>query len=505
MSKIDQKAQPIPQQRNSIDFEAVLIQQPYVTSLNELLNEKNDRKALRYCIENFIPKAKLTSASKTRNAIFQIIADLDESINTQLNTIIHHPKFQKFEASWRGLWLLTNQADGKQNIKIKMLDISWSEVVKDINRALEFDQSQLFQKIYSEEYGTPGGEPYGVIIGDYEISHRVSKKHPHDDLSTLDGIAQIAAAALSPFIAAASSEIFGMENFSGLGLPLKLENIFSQKEYTKWHSLRKKTDSRFIGLTLPKILMRRPYRKTAGSYRGLYFYEYSDSKSENQLWGNACYAFAAVLIREFSNVGWFGHIRGVPRNYISGGLVTELSFDTFNTDPNSIMHKPVTDVIVTDGAEKTISELGFIPLCQGYLSPYATFYNNHSLHKPTSYRQADINTNAQLSAMLQHVLCGSRIAHYIKVMIRDKVGSFSTAERCERYLHDWLLNYTTGREDLDWEEQAVYPLKEASVDVKEHPSKPGKYSCIIHLQPHYQLDQMVSEIKLATELASSGS
>jgi len=504
VSKIQSPARSHQQPVGKLDFDAVLSQSAYITTVDELLQEEDDDKALRYCIENLIPHANLQSVSAVRNSIFELIAELDEQINRQINAVIHHKKFQKLEASWRGLWLLAKQADNQQNIKVRILDISWVEVVKDINRALEFDQSQLFQKIYSEEFGTPGGEPYGVIIGDYEISHKISKNCPQDDISTLTGMAQIAAAALAPFITSASSDMFGMDDFSGLGLPFKLETIFNQKEYIKWHALREKTDSRFLGVTLPRILMRESYRKTPGSYKGLYFYEKSDHNSDNHLWGNACYAFGVILIREFSHVGWFGHIRGVPRNHTSGGLVTELSVDYFAADSGAIVHKPVTEVIVTDAAEKEISELGFIPLCQGYLSPHATFYNNQSIHKSKNTRHAAQNTNAQLSGMLQHVLCGSRIAHYIKVIIRDKVGSFATADRCERYLRDWLLNYTTGREDLDWEEQARYPLKEASVEVKEHPSKPGVYLCVIHLQPHYQLDQMVSELELVTELASLG-
>jgi len=492
-----------PTQRNNvIDLDSVLSQPAYLTNLTAFLDEQDDHRALRYCVENFIPKNRLTSANNAKGAAFQLIADIDEAINAQLNSIIHHSEFQKLEASWRGLWFLVKKADSTKNIHIKMLDISWAEVAKDISRALEFDQSHLFQKIYSEEYGSPGGQPYGAIIGDYEISHRVSRQHPHDDIATLEGMAQIAAAALSPFIASASSELFGMEDFSGLGQPVKLENIFKQKEYIKWHSLRAKVDARFIALTLPKTLMRLPYRKTPGSYKGIHFHEYTDTSRQQYLWGNACYAFGGVLIREFQHVGWFGHIRGTPRNYISGGLVTEIPVDSFDTSPGDIAYKPATDVVVTDAQEKIISELGFMPLCQGYLSPYATFYNNQTVHQAQSHSSADARINGQLSAMLQHVLCGSRVAHYIKVMMRDKIGSFSSAELCERALSDWLLKYTAGQEDLDWETQARYPLKQASVDVKEHPEKPGEYVCVIRLQPHYQLDQMVSELELVTELAA---
>ena len=479
--------------------------QSYITNLDEFLNETDTVKALLYWLVEYEKIQQIKSERDITNTILRAIANIDELINDQLNIILHHPRFQKLESSWRGLWFLAVQADGAINIKIRLLDISWVEVVKDISRALEFDQSQLFKKIYSEEYGTPGGEPYGAIIGDYEISHKISKKHPHDDISTLTGIAQIAAASFAPFIAAASSELFGVDNFSTLGLPLNLRTIFEQQEYIKWRALRNKADSRFVALTVPRVLMRLPYRTRPGSYKGVYFYEKSQSSDlNNYLWGNAAYGVGGILIREFTNVGWFGHIRGVPRNHVSGGLLTNLPVDCFATDAEDIAHKPLTDVIITDTLERELSDLGLMPLCQCYDTPFAAFYNNQSIQNPKTYSNADANVNAKLSAMLQHVLCGSRIAHYIKVMIRDKVGSFATAGDCENHLTEWLFKYTTGRDDLDWEEQARYPLREAAVTVKEHPAKPGEYLCVIHLRPHYQLDQMVSDLELVTELAAAG-
>ncbi|MCP4321105.1 MAG: type VI secretion system contractile sheath large subunit [Psychromonas sp.] len=483
-------------------LDSVLEQPSYITSLTDFVKENDDTKALQYCLENFVDRSKLHCKRLAKNALLHLIADIDEQINDQINEIIHHPRLQKLEASWRGVWLLVKQADGSRGVKIKKFDIKWSEVVKDINKALEFDQSQLFQKIYSDEYGTPGGEPYGALIGDYEISHRISKNHPCDDLSALTGIAQIAAASFSPFIAAASSELFGMDDFSGIGLPVDLEDVFSQTEYTKWNRLRNASDTRFIGLTLPKVLMRRPYQSAMASYKGINFYEKRDKHGKNNLWGNASYAFGCILIREFADIGWFGHIRGAPRNHLSGGIFKELALDSHATDANDIAYKPLTNVVLTDSTEKKISELGFIPLCQGYLSPYSTFYNNQSIHKAKRYVALDVDTNSKISSMLQHVLCGARISHYIKLMVRDKIGSFISAESCEDYICKWLMQYTTGSEDLDWEEQARYPLKDAYVRVKEHPSTPGKFLCVIHVQPHYQLDQMVSELELVTELAS---
>lgn len=476
----------------------------YVTSLVQFLDETDPLKALSFWLREFSSPHNLNQPDDIVLAIQRSISDIDHLVNDQLNAIIHDEKFIKLEASWRGLWFLVSQLENTRNIRIRVLDVNWSEVTRDISRALEFDQSQLFKKIYNEEYGTAGGEPFGVIIGDYEISHKTSQHHRYDDLLTLDGIAQIAAASFAPFIASASPELFGLDNFSTLGQPINLHTIFAQKEYIKWRSFRGKTDSQFVGLTLPHILMRLPYRKTSGSYRGIFFNEHSNSTgSENYCWGNAAYAFGAILIREFNNVGWFGHIRGVPRNQSGSGILTNLVCDSFDTDAEGIAIKPVTDVIITDIKERELNDLGLIPLCQCYDTPFAAFYGNQSVHKPARRNNQEGDVNARLSAMLQHVLCASRIAHYIKVMIRDKVGSFLSADECESFLRDWLYKYTTGREDLEWEEQARYPLRKAAVDVRDHPEKSGQFMCSIQLQPHYQLDHMVTELELKTELAQS--
>lgn len=485
-------------------MEALYTQASYLLNLDEFLAESNTRQALEYWIREFENSKRLHTREEVKAAIHASIANIDHLINDQLNAILHHAQFQKLEASWRGLWMLVEQADGTKNIKIKVLDISWTEVSKDIGRALEFDQSALFHKIYSEEYGTPGGEPYGVLIGDYSISHKPSADHPYNDIGTLQGLAEIAAASFSPFIASASPEMFGLTSFAELGQPLNLKNIFKQKEYIAWNTLRERADSRFIGLTLPKILMRLPYRKTPGSYKGIFFYEHTyENEAKGYLWGNACYAFAKVLIREFHNVGWFGHIRGVPRNQLGGGLLANLVVDSWPTDKEGLINKPATDVIIIDDVEKDLSELGFIPLCQCYDTPFAAFYNNQSIQNPAQLKTNSSAVNARISAMLQHVMCGSRVAHYIKIMIRDKIGSFISAIECESFLRKWLFKYTTGRDDLEWEEQARFPLREATVKVNEHPSKPGQYLCVIHIVPHYQIDQMVSELELVTELVHS--
>lgn len=473
--------------------------------LNTFLAEENDAKALKLWLTHSLP----TSASSRDDIALAIdtqISQFEYQINNQLNAIIHHPRFQQLESSWRGLWYLADQSDGFRNIKIKILDITWRELSRDIDRAIDFDHSHLFHKIYSNEYGTPGGEPYGVLIGDYQVSHKPSKEHPYNDISTLKGIAEIAAASFAPFITAASHRMFGVESFEELGSPINFDNIFNSNEFIPWRALRDQTDAKFIGLTLPRILMRRAYRKEPGTYKGMFFYEKFDNGLEDYLWGNAAYGFAAILIREFASVGWFGHIRGVPRDQIGGGILTNLPVDSFQTDSNDIAYKPSTEVIITDSTERELSNLGFIPLCQCYDTPFTAFFSNQSIQKPKR-QNTKINdataVNAKLSSMLQHVLCGARVAHYIKVMIRDKVGSFVSADGCESMLRDWLFKYTSGRDDMEWEEQARFPLREAQVSVKEQIEKPGQYYCSIRLVPHYQVDQMVSELELVTELVQS--
>jgi len=488
--------------RSSVSLSDVFKEVPRAARLKDFLATSSDEEALRYWLEQFIPNAFQRSTDSVRHALARQIAHIDRLIGDQLNEIVHHPRLQRLEASWRGLWLLAEQAGDAPNVKLKVLDAAWAEVAKDLGRALEFDQSQLFHKIYSEEYGSPGGEPYGAIVGDYEVSHKVSPAHPYDDIAVLEAMSQIAAASFSPFIASISSDFFGLEDFSGLGQPIDLPAVLRQDEYIRWRAFREKPDARFVALTVPKVLLRVPYRTTPGSYKGVHFCEDLASGKAAYLWGNACYAFGTVLIREFAAVGWFGHIRGVPRNQVAGGLVTSLPVDAFKTEPDGVAFKPVTDVIVTDAVEKELSDLGLMPLCQCYGAPLSAFYNNQSVQRPKAVTGGEAAVNAKLSTMLQHILCGSRIAHYLKVMFRDKVGSFATVFECEKYLHEWLLNYTTGREDFEWEDQARYPLREADVTVREHPMNPGHYLCEIRLRPHYQLDSMVSELELVTELAA---
>lgn len=425
-------------------------------------------------------------------AILRLIANIDRVVSEQVSAIIHHPRFEQLEASWRSLLYLVAQAYKQPSVKIRILDLSRKELVTDLRQSLEFDQSQLFNKIYSEEFGMPGGKPYGVLLGDYEFSN-----HP-EDIATLEAMSQVAAASFAPFIAAASGQMFNIDHITDLTKQPKLDVIFKQPQYLRWNSFRKQEDTRFVGLTLPHFLVRDAYARS-GFTGGFLF---ADTKPEcGQLWGNACYAFGAVLIQAFLNDHWLGDIRGFSASG-EGGMVPDYVMPEFATDKFGLMPKINTDVFLTDSQEKQLTDLGFIPLCQAYGSDAAVFYSNASIQQSMVYNNTAATQNAATATMLQHIFCASRFAHYLKVIGRDKVGSFVSAQEHESYLNNWLGNYIVTNADASPSIRRRYPLQEAKVQVKEKIGKPGSYMCVIHLKPRFQLEQVVTNLTLVTELVS---
>jgi type VI secretion system ImpC/EvpB family protein len=432
----------------------------------------------------------------------QEIARLDALLTAQVNAILHHPAFQRLEASWRGLHYLVSQVPEGENIKVRVLDVSWKQLARDFGRALEFDQSQLFRKVYGEEYDTPGGEPFGVLLGDYAVRHRPDIDHPVDDLAVLKGVAGVAAAAFAPFVAAADPALLDLTDFAELELPLNLPRTFDHPDYIAWNAFRESEDARFVGLTLPRVLLRAPYRDDGTRADGFRFREDAAGPDRSGfLWGNAAYAFGAVLARAFAESGWFAAIRGPGRGGEGGGLAPGLPAHSFGLDRPGVAPQGPTDATITDAQEKELGELGFIPLCVCQDAGAAAFYGNQSVQKPARFDEAAATANARLSAMLQYLLCASRFAHYVKVISRDKLGSFAGPAECEDYLRRWLMNYTTANDDAGPELKARHPLREARVQVREHPGKPGSYLCVAHLRPHFQLDQLSAGVKLVTELA----
>ncbi len=433
--------------------------------------------------------------------LIRAIAQIDALLTRQVNAILHHPAFQRLEAAWRGLDYLVSRAEEAENVKVRVLHLSWKELVRDLERAIEFDQSQLFRKVYSDEFGTPGGEPFGILLGDYEVRHRPSPDHPTDDIGALSAASAVAAAAFAPLVVAADPVLFDLQHYSELERPLNLSETFARKEYAKWESLRKLDDTRFVGIVLPRVLMRLPYADCRPRPDDFLFREdVGIPDRRNYLWGNAVYAFGGVIVQAFADSGWFADIRGVTPGVRGQGLVTGLPTHSFGTDKLGVAPKSSTEVIVTEVREKELAELGFIPLCHCPGTDLAAYYSNTSLHRAASYDREAGTANARMSAMLQYVLCVSRFAHYLKVIARDRVGSFSDPAATEEYLQRWLLNYTTSNTDADPSLRSRYPLRDAGVTVRETPGKPGVFQCVMHLSPHAQLDQATVGVRLATEL-----
>jgi type VI secretion system ImpC/EvpB family protein len=469
--------------------------------LQQFLDEPSPVKALAFWVSRS-GEIWPTTRRQLAQLLSRDIARLDELLSRQVNAIIHHPAFQQLEASWRGLRFLVDQAGEGDNVKVRILNLSWRELVRDLERAIEFDQSQFFRKVYGEEFGTPGGEPFGVLLGDYAVRLRPGPGHPTDDVGALLSISAVAAAAFAPFVAAAHPALLDLGSFTELEKPLNLTRVFEQRDYLKWRTFRSTEDARFVGLVLPRVLMRVPYRDGAGRVDGFRFREEVGAPDRGQyLWGNAVYAFGAVLVQAFAACGWLADIRGVRPGVRGQGLVVGLPVHSFSTDKAGVAPKCSTDAIVNEQRERELAELGFIPLCPCQDTELSAFFSNQSVQRPTTYDAAAPTSNARLSAMLQYMFCVSRFAHYLKVIGRDKIGSLAEPADCESYLSRWLVNYITTDDSGDMDTKARFPLREARVQVREYPGRPGSYQCVMHLRPHFQLDQVVTMVRLATELA----
>jgi type VI secretion system protein ImpC len=419
------------------------------------------------------------------------IAQIDHLISLQLNEILHHPAFQKLESTWRGLKYLLDRSETGEMLKIKIFNVSKKELLRDLQRAAEFDQSAMFKKVYEEEYGVFGGHPFGALIGDYEFG-----KGP-EDMELLEKISQVAAAAHAPFLSAASAEMFNLESMADLGAPRDLAKIFDTTEYAKWKSFRNSEDSRYVALTVPRILLREPFGKATRQIEEFDYEEGVDGTDHNKyLWGNAAWALGSRLTNSFAKYGWCATIRGVE----GGGLVEGLPVHNFTTDEGDVAMKCPTEVAITDRREKELADLGFVPLvhCKG--TDYAAFFSVQSCQKPKTYDTEAANANARLSTNLSYILAVSRFAHYLKAMMRDKIGSYMTRGQCEAFLNRWISNYVTDSSTASASIKAKKPLSEARVDVMEVPGKPGAYRAVAFLKPHFQLEELSVSMRLVADL-----
>lgn len=439
----------------------------------------------------------------TRRCIDRVIAGIDARLTEQLNAIIGHPRFRALEASWRSLARLLETATRNPGVRIRLLDLRWHELCRDLERAVEFDHSQLFIKIYEEEFGRAGGEPFGLLVGDYTVSHRRRADRPTDDIAALQGMARIAAAAFAPFVVGATPQLFGLDDFGELALPRDLTGAMRDSEYDRWHSFQENEDSRFLGIVLPDMLVRAPYRDDDARRDGFRYHD--DSGEDGALvWGSGAYAFAGVAMRAFAESGWFAGIRGGIVGEDEGGIVPDLDIPWFDTDRAGVATIFPGEVQIEDTEETELSDLGFIPIVRANGTSLAVFCSNASVQRPKTYDQVAATVNARLSSMLQYILCVSRFAHYLKTLGREVIGSVATAQTIQQRLQTWITQYCNTNDTAPLATLARRPLREARIEIREMADRPGSFYCVAHLQPHFQLDRIETSFRLITDLTAVG-
>ncbi len=432
------------------------------------------------------------------------IDKIDAQISKQLSEIMHHADFQKLEGSWRGLSHLVMNSETGTELKIRVMNCSKKDLQKDLERAVEFDQSDLFKKIYESEFGMPGGTPYGALIGDYDFGN-----HP-DDIAMLKNVSGVAAAAFCPFLSAAAPALFGMENWQGLSKPRDLAKIFDTVEHTAWRSFRESEDSRFVTLTMPRTLARLPYGMNTKPIEEFGYEEVAlgaDGKPvsvghDDYCWMNTAYVLGAQLTKTFAETGWCTAIRGAE----GGGKVEGLPSHVFRADDGDMDLKCPTEVAITERREKELSDLGFLPLCHYKDKDYAVFFGAQTTQKPKQYQGktgAEATANAAISARLPYMMATSRIAHFLKVIARDKIGSFQEREDMEKWLNDWIMNYVSADSKAGQEVKARFPLADAKIEVREIPGKPGSYNAVAHLRPWLQLEELTTSLRMVAQIPSN--
>lgn len=436
-------------------------------------------------------------ANDAIGTIQAIIAELDKKLSTQVNAIIHHPDFQNLESTWRGLYHLVNNTETDEMLQIKVFNVSKNDLGKMLKRykGVAWDQSPLFKRIYAEEYGQFGGNPFGCLVGDYYFDHSPQ------DVDTLKGMSQIAAASHAPFIAAADPGLMQMESWQDLAKPRDLAKIFSVPQYASWKSLRESEDSRYLALAMPRFLARLPYGAKTDPIDEFAFEEDVEGADHSKYtWANAAFAMAVNINRSFKLYGWCSRIRGVE----SGGLVEGLPVHTFPSDDGGVDMKCPTEIAIDDQREGELAALGLMPLLHKKNTDMAAFIGAQSLQKPAEYEDPDATSNARLAARLPYLFATCRFAHYLKCIVRDKVGSFKERDDMRRWLNDWIMNYVDGAPEHSTEEQkAMRPLAAAEVVVDEVEGNPGYYSAKFFLRPHYQLEGLTVSLRLVSKLPSA--
>jgi len=445
-----------------------------------------------------VMKGTVTWNKNVGKSIDAGIKAIDAILSKQLSAVMHNPDFLKLEGTWRGLHHLVMNSETSTKLKLKVLNVSKKALFKDLDQATEFDQSTIFKKVYESEFGSPGGEPYGAMIGDYEFTN-----HP-EDVELLSKMSNVAAGAFCPFISAADPSLFGFNNWNELSKPRDLEKIFDTVEYTKWNSYRDTPDSRFVSLVMPRVLARLPYGSQTKPVEEFNFEEVEldasgKAKPVNHThysWMNAAYVKGARLTNAFAKYGWCTAIRGAE----GGGKVEGLPAHVFRSDDGDLDLKCPTEVGITDRRESELSKLGFLPRCHYKNTDYAVFFGGQTTQKPAKYDRPEATANAAISARLPYLMATSRIAHYLKVMARDKIGAFMEATDCEAWLNRWIKNYVNANPNAGQEAKAKFPLAEAKIVVQEIPGKPGSYNAVAWLRPWLQFEELTTSLRMVARI-----
>lgn len=465
----------------------------------QAIRRESDRDRMKTQLNHFLAEVlagTVVVSSDLIGSIEQRITAIDELLSQQVSLIIHAPEFQKKESSWRGLHKLV-QSSVTDNTQVRLLQCTKQDLIKDFKSASDFDQSMLFKCVYESEYGTFGGTPFSAFVGDFQFDNTPQ------DINLLEQISHVAAAAHAPFLSAIAPGMLSMNDFSELPRPRDLAKLFDTTDYARWRSFRQNDDSRYIGLTLPRVLGRVPYGSKTIPAETFTFEEKirEDDAGSDYLWMNSAWELAGRIVESFEEYGWCASIRGVE----GGGLVKSLpAYNYVSSSGERTMQCP-TQVAVSDRREKELSDLGFIPLvhCKG--TDYAAFFAVQSINKPRLYNSNEANANARLSSQLPYILATSRFAHYLKSIVRDKVGSFMSRAECEVYLQKWIMQYVVASDNAGPETKARFPLREAKVEVIEVPGFPGTYRAIAWLKPHFQLEGLSMSLRLVANLPSSTS
>ena len=493
MSEAKTEAQPLAQGQEFSDFGALL---------NKEFKPKSDhaQEAIQSAVKTLAAQAlesAVVVSNDVVNTINAIIAEIDRKLTEQINLILHHPDFQQLEGAWRGLSYLVNNTETDEMLKIRVLNISKKELGKTLRKfkGTAWDQSPIFKKMYEEEYGQFGGEPYGCLVGDYHFDQSPP------DVELLNGIAQVSAAAHCPFISGAAPSLMQMDSWQELSNPRDLAKIFSTPEYAAWKSLRESDDSRYIGLAMPRFLARLPYGAKTDPVEGFDFEEVTESGDHSKYcWANSAYAMAVNINRSFKLYGWCSRIRGIE----SGGAVEGLPAHTFPTDDGGVDMKCPTEIEISDRREAELAKVGLMPLIHKKNTDFAAFIGAQSLQKPAEYEDPDATANANLSARLPYLFATCRFAHYLKCIVRDKVGSFKERADMQRWLQEWIMQYVDGDPANSSEDtKARKPLAAAEVVVEEVEGNPGYYSSKFYLRPHYQLEGLTVSLRLVSKLPSA--